>query len=100
MTAELSPKPVQVEPLPEQDWLDRTDRAEMGREAFFCGRDAEYEVFRRAVRSLQNGHVGGGTCIFQGAPGAGKTALMLECMEAVRQHSTPEAFAEKPTNSR
>lgn len=28
--------------------------------------------------------------IFQGAPGAGKTALMLECMEAVRCHSTPD----------
>ena len=29
--------------------------------------------------------------IFQGAPGAGKSALMGECMEAVRRHSTPEA---------
>ena len=29
--------------------------------------------------------------IFQGAPGAGKSALMEECMEAVRRHSTPEA---------
>ena len=28
--------------------------------------------------------------IFQGAPGAGKTALKSECMEAVRLHSTPE----------
>ncbi len=28
--------------------------------------------------------------IFQGAPGAGKSALMQECMEAVRQHSTPQ----------
>lgn len=28
--------------------------------------------------------------IFQGAPGAGKSALMLECMEAVRSHSTPD----------
>ena len=29
--------------------------------------------------------------VFQGAPGAGKSALMEECMEAVRRHSTPEA---------
>ena len=36
------------------------------------------------------GLVGGGTMIFQGAPGVGKTALMQECMEAVRQHSTPD----------
>ena len=28
--------------------------------------------------------------IFQGAPDAGKTALKNECMEAVRQHSTPQ----------
>ncbi len=27
--------------------------------------------------------------IFQGAPGAGKSALMAECREAVRRHSTP-----------
>ncbi len=90
MTAELFPKPLPADPLPERVWLDQTDRGEVGREAFFCGRDAEYEVFRRAVRNLRNGRVGGGTCIFQGAPGAGKTALMLECMEAVQQHSTPE----------
>ena len=28
--------------------------------------------------------------IFQGAPGAGKSALMQECVEAVRCHSTPD----------
>ena len=28
--------------------------------------------------------------LFQGAPGVGKTALMQECMEAVRCHSTAE----------
>ncbi len=33
---------------------------------------------------------GGSALVFQGAPGAGKTALRFECMEAVRQHSTPE----------
>ncbi|MCY4274161.1 MAG: ATP-binding protein [Gammaproteobacteria bacterium] len=57
---------------------------------FFCGREAEYHVFQRSVNSLNDGIIGGGTMIFQGAPGAGKTALMQECMEAVRQHSTPE----------
>ncbi len=81
-------RPPPAEPLCEADWLDRTDRAEVGREAFFCGRDAEYEVFRRAAKSLDAGQVGGGTIIFQGAPGAGKSALLLECMEAVRLHST------------
>ncbi|MCY4314474.1 MAG: ATP-binding protein [Gammaproteobacteria bacterium] len=84
------PKPPHSEPIPLADWLDRTDRAEAGREAFFCGRDSEYRVFQKAVSNLNAGIVGGGTMIFQGAPGAGKTALMMECMEAVRLHSTPE----------
>ena len=83
-------KPPPVEPPPEARWLDLTDRAEVGREPFFSGRDAEYEVFRRAINSLRLGNIGGGTMIFQGAPGAGKSALMLECMEAVKRHSTPE----------
>ena len=85
------PKPPPADPLPLEVWLKRTDRAESGREAFFRGRDAEYEIFRSAVISLSEGIVGGGTMIFQGAPGAGKSALMGECMEAVRRHSTPEA---------
>ena len=85
------PKPPPADPLPLEVWLKRTDRAESGREAFFRGREAEYEVFRSAVTSLGEGIVGGGTMIFQGAPGAGKSALMGECMEAVRCHSTPKA---------
>ena len=84
------PKPPPAEPLPEEVWLKQTDRAEVGREPFFYGRDDEYDVFCNAVGSLSSGRVGGGTMVFQGAPGAGKSALMLECMEAVRRHSTPE----------
>jgi len=90
MNSGLFPKAPPAKPLPEREWLIRTDRAEVGREAFFCGRDAEYEVFRNAAVSLRKGHVGGGTVVFQGAPGSGKTALMLECAEAVRLHSTPQ----------
>lgn len=84
------PKPPPAKPLPEDQWLWQTDRAEVGREPFFNGREAEYEVFRRAALLLHQGYTGGGTMIFQGAPGAGKTALMLECAEAVRRHSTPQ----------
>lgn len=83
-------KPIPADPLPEIVWLEQTDRSEVGREPFFCGRGAEYEVFHKAVNSLYSGRVGGGTMIFQGAPGAGKTALMLECMEAIRCHSTSD----------
>ncbi|MYB34785.1 MAG: ATP-binding protein, partial [Gammaproteobacteria bacterium] len=82
------PKPPPVDPLPLKEWLKLTDRAEVGREPFFRGRDLEYKVFRDAVTSLGEGHIGGGTIVFQGPPGAGKTALLGECMEAVRQHST------------
>ena len=85
------PKPPPADPLPLEVWLDQTDRAEVGRESFFRGRDREYEVFRKAANSLRAGRTGGSTMIFQGAPGAGKSALMGECMEAVRRHSTPEA---------
>ena len=84
------PKPPPADPLPLEVWLDQTDRAEVGREPFFRGRDREFEVFRRAANSLRAGRTGGSTMIFQGAPGAGKSALMGECMEAVRLHSTPE----------
>ena len=84
------PKPPSADPLPLETWLDQTDRSEVGREPFFRGRDTEFSVFRRAVGSLHDGRTGGGTMVFQGAPGAGKSALMAECMEAVRRHSTPE----------
>ena len=84
------PKQPPAAPLPLDEWLDLADRAEVGREPFFRGRDAEYEIFRKSANSLNTGHIGGGTMIFQGAPGAGKSALMAECMEAVRQHSTPD----------
>ena len=84
------PKPPPAEPLPQEVWLEQTDRAEVGREPFFYGRDDEYEVFQGAANSLRSGRVGGGTMVFQGAPGAGKSALMLECMEAVRRQSTPD----------
>lgn len=84
------PKPPPANPLPLETWLRCVDRAESGREAFFRGRDMEFDVFRRAANRLLAGRTGGGTMLFQGAPGAGKTALMAECMEAVRRHSTPE----------
>ncbi len=91
MNQRLFPLPPPADPLPLETWLRRVDRAESGREAFFRGRNKEYEVFRSALISFSEGIVGGGTMIFQGAPGAGKSALMQECMAAVQLHSTPEA---------
>ncbi len=85
------PKPLPTDPLPLETWLRRMDRAESGRETFFRGRDTEYGVFRSAVMSLNEDSVGGGTLIFQDAPGAGKPALMVECMETMQRHSTLDA---------
>ena len=82
---ERSPPPP---PLPLEDWLLRRDRADRYREPFFSGRVDDYGAFRDAARGLARGSVGGETLIFQGAPGAGKSALMHECIAAVRAHST------------
>ncbi len=84
-------RPPPAAPPPLEDWLLRSDRADRYREPFFCGRVAEYEAFRRGARALARGVVGGQTLVFQGAPGAGKSALMHECIAAVRIHSTPDA---------
>ncbi len=90
MSQNLFPKPAPIAPLPEDVWLNQVDRSEVGREPFFTDRDAEYEVFRNSAQNLASGRIGGGTMIFQGAPGAGKSALMLECMEAIKCYSSPE----------
>ncbi len=82
------PKPSAIAPFKEKRWLMQADRSEVSRQPFFIGRNEEYDAFRAAATSLSYGDVGGGTTIFQGAPGVGKSALMLECMAAVRQHST------------
>ena len=77
-------------PPPIEEWLDHSDRADNRREPFFAGREDEYALFARGARLLRSGNVGGEAIIFQGAPGAGKSALMQECIEAVRARSTNE----------
>ena len=85
------PKPPAADPLPLEIWLDQTDRSEVGREPFFRGRDMEFDVFRRAVGSLHDGRVGGGTMVFQGAPGA-VSRLLGEFLDRGRQilHEIPD----------
>ena len=83
-------RPPPPPPPPLDKWLARSDRADNRREPFFAGREEEYEVFARGARLLRDGDVGGEAIIFQGAPGAGKSALMQECIEAARAHSTPQ----------
>jgi len=72
MSQRLFPKPPLAELLPEEVWLKRADRAEVGREPLFYGRDVEYGVFQSAAVSLDKGMTGGGTMIFQGAPRLGR----------------------------
>ena len=81
-------RPPRAEAPPLEVWLEQVDRAETSRAPFFAGRDREFDAFFRGLRLLERVNVGGDTLIFQGAPGAGKTGFMRECMEAVRQHST------------
>ena len=71
-------------------WLEDSDRADGGhREAFFTGRDAEFEMFFRGLRGLAHGRVGGQALVYQGAPGAGKSAMVNEFAAAVEAHSKP-----------
>ncbi len=50
------PKPPPADPLPIDIWLDQTDRAEVGREPFFRGREAEYGVCRSGRQQSQRRH--------------------------------------------
>ena len=81
-------RPPRAEPPPLEEWLEQVDRAETSRAPFFAGREREFAAFFRGLRLLERGNVGGDTLLFQGAPGAGKTGFMRECMEVVRRHST------------
>ena len=83
-------RPPPAAPPPLEEWLLRSDRADRYREPFFRGRVTEYEAFRRGARALDRSVVGGQTLVFQGAPGAGKSALMHECIAAVRIHSSAD----------
>ena len=89
MSDDLFNRPRPAPPPPFDEWLDdATDRADNQRTPFFVGREREYEVFRRGATALSRGRVGGQAIILQGAPGAGKSALMQECIAAVEAHST------------
>ena len=81
-------RPPPPPPPPLEDWLLRRDRADGYREPFFAGREAEFGAFQEAAQGLEKGFIGGETLVFQGAPGAGKSALMQECAAAVKAHST------------
>ena len=66
-------------------YLSDDDRQGEDRAPFFVGRERELASFRNALSFAAEGRTKGKTLVFQGAPGAGKTALMLECAELADQ---------------
>lgn len=55
------------------------DRQHKGPTPFFAGRERELTSFLNALEFARQGDVKGKTLVYQGAPGAGKTALLEEC---------------------
>lgn len=58
---------------------------------FFSGREDELSVFRRVLAQLDLGMLADATYVVEGPPGAGKTALMAQCIgEVAGRAPTPE----------
>ena len=55
MNEKLFPKPQPANPLPLDVWLERTDRAESGREAFFVGEKRNIMYFKDRSIALMMG---------------------------------------------
>lgn len=72
--------------VPLEDFLAFDDRAQFtGRgQPFFSGRDKEISAFRQVANALLLGHRGNATLVVEGAPGAGKSALLAQFQEEMR----------------
>lgn len=68
-----------------EEFIQQDDRQDRGRPQFFVGRSKELAAFSNTVKLVRNGQTSGKTLVFQGAPGAGKTALLRECAAIARQ---------------
>ena len=67
-------------PMTELDqFIHGDDRQHKGPTPFFAGRERELNSFLNALEFAKQGDVKGKTLVYQGAPGAGKTALLEEC---------------------
>lgn len=73
-------------------FIDAKDRSEFSAAGppFFSGRQRELDVFREVFGALERGKRANATCLVEGPPGAGKSALMEQCMM--------EASARPPTH--
>lgn len=77
-----------------EEFIRQDDRQEEGRARFFTGRRRELDGFADAVEFALAGQTSGKTLVFQGAPGAGKTALMRECAAVAEQRGCMAAGIE------
>ena len=71
----------QFNPSALQKYINRKDRTTP---LFFAGRSEELAIAQAALSNLKEGETQGNTVLFQGAPGAGKTALLNHLRELVR----------------
>ena len=68
-----------------EEFIQQDDRQDRGRPRFFVGRSKELAAFSNALKFVRGGQTSGKTLALQGAPGAGKTALLRECAAIARQ---------------
>ncbi len=69
------------DPTALQKYINKKDRAAP---LFFTGRREELAIAHAALDNLKEGEAEGNTVVFQGAPGAGKTALLNHLKEKFR----------------
>ncbi len=72
---------MQFDPIRLQKYVKKTDRTHP---LFFTGRAHEMAIAQRSLDNLKDGDTEGNTVIFQGAPGAGKTALLNHIKANIR----------------
>ncbi|MDE0272371.1 MAG: ATP-binding protein [Gammaproteobacteria bacterium] len=63
---------------------DRAKPSEQRGMPFFSGREAEISTFRRMADGIARGHKADATLVVEGPPGAGKSALLCQFLEEMR----------------
>ena len=77
-----------------EQFIHGDDRQHSGPTPFFVGRRKELSSFLNALEFAKQGDVKGKTLVYQGAPGAGKTALLEECALRATANEAEEAQPE------
>ncbi len=74
-----------------EQFVHGDDRQHTGPTPFFAGRERELRSFLNALEFAKQGDVKGKTLVYQGAPGAGKTALLEECASRATENGAEKA---------